>query len=447
MNIANFQGGDALALEDPFYVIVSSNEFMDKVAKEELRLSKLNPNELKQLKTKLEENVKSLKQLEEQMIHLKFDAPFAGLKDAYKALQTITPQTHGKEAYYEEITHIMDGLRGLKYQAHIKRVTLERNKMAKRAHEMAIQYTDELQNETPFDGRIADHLALGGEYAVKLERIGPFGRSAYSEVMEALSRIEEHTEAIVTFAYTVKAESIEDVERLPLDCNIQKELENKYGKNVDVLKIQLTGKKKGIIKDQFSRTNVAIAIAERISRKARDKTKHELKDTVNDDRLKDYAHIIARYEFEQEKDVNIHSLERLREELEEKDFIDKHGKIKQEIIQQKITKTQTGTKNHIQLARSLLAKELYLYYLTKSRKERSQASLYPGTKIDLTANDMTIFEPLQNKENEEFLNLVDFPLTTNAIQILTEKLEKENKDQVPAKQLGALILFNNTDLG
>ncbi|MBN1159926.1 MAG: DUF530 family protein [Candidatus Diapherotrites archaeon] len=430
---------------DPFSLVSDTNDLLDKIAKEKIKIPSGKAGFETTIK-KIETQKKNLEELREEMLRFGFDAPYKHLSEIHESLSEM--KRENPNVYKEEISTILAGLKVMRYEAFVKSATIERIRTAINAHNIAIAQLKELQTETIFDN-VLNYNRLGGDWEVKLDEMGGFSKMAYFRLIDLMSRVEEHTEAIVDFIVEFEdGNEIEEREKLPATCNIDEELKKKYGNKIEILRVTLTGEKRGIIKDQYSRTNLAFIFTKSTYEMASQRTVEELRGKIDEDLMEKYDSILRKIPLhEEDGSISSDEVEKLKDALDDAKFLNEKGEVKQEIIEQNVFRARTLVKNYHIYSWSALAKNLFLYYLTKSRKDRSEAGLFPGTKIELKDRDFELFEILENGTIDVVLKDIGLPRSiTGAAKALKEKLDKEVKSKVPAKYLGGLSLFAHTDL-
>ncbi|HLC45619.1 MAG TPA: DUF530 family protein, partial [archaeon] len=281
-------------------VASKANQFMDSVF-----LERKPPG-----KPYLRKNVSTLKALRDEMFALGFDAPFKGLQEFYYALRSLKLQY--PQSYHEKTREVVRGLKELKQEAYIKRVTLDRVRVALKANQMALQRLD----SRVFDSGLASHAPLGGEWAVKLEKMNVHARAAFFQLFEELAGGSDSREVSIDVKFERNGAELRAVEVVPVDSKAVEYLNDKYGKGkFQVLNVRFSTQRLGLVKDKYSRFCLAISVIERIEKAAREKSVSELSGQVDLERLEVYEKILRRHNLSPEaRTLDLDALDGLKGE-------------------------------------------------------------------------------------------------------------------------------------
>ncbi|KZX14836.1 hypothetical protein MBCUT_18830 [Methanobrevibacter cuticularis] len=422
-----------------------------------------------------------------------------GYTAPYRSLSKYGSNVSGDVAF-EELNEVNRHSQYFRMKATAKKNILDRVKSAIDAHKIAIGHLDEyaifkckscsktyrpskffeinercscncenfefvINHTGVYHLEIIPYLPLSGNYMVLMLELSSWGRESFKKVLNILKQ--ERKGVVKTVSVVIKFMENERWirKRVALESehvdNYEEEIRKRYGNNVRIEFLQFHRTKPTIINDKHARTALALGYVKYSEDIINQNKAAILKERIKDvSKLNTYDQIIT--EVKLEKPNFIEGEESLKEwqELESENrlkkagFIDKNGKLDQELLRN-IGKKRAIEKNIFSdLASTLILWDIFKYYLTTSNDRRKRhGGPFPYLRGDLDRQQRKIFENLNKNvveilktmANQKILEVKNMDLLLHKKFNLEKKIKNSNI-MINYTALGAAIISSNCNI-
>lgn len=407
--------------------------YLKNISQDEISLDNIEDfNVFTSLYFKLDDRLKNLQNMKEDMDTYGYTAPFRSLSKY--GTNTVA------EVSVDEISEASRHNQYFRMKATAKKNVLDRVRSAIDSHEIAIgnleqfgnikcnscykkyrineyknnngrctcgceSFSFKINKEESYRLEIIPYLPLSGNYMVLMSELSQWGRDSFKKVLNVLKQERKGVVKTISLVIKFKDENNRWIRKnVNLDSeyvdNYEEEVRKIYGNNVRIEVLRFHRTKPAIIDDKHARTALAIAYV-----KYSEKLVSEIKDSIYKKRISDfkrltnYDKIKIRYSFQFPSFIeDQEALEEWREneinkELKKLGYIDKNNNFPRSF--KRDLKIRDNIKRTIfeNLALTLIIWDIFKYYLTTSFDKRKRfIGPFPYIRVELDRQQRKILD-------------------------------------------------------
>jgi len=332
-----------------------------------------------------EGTIAELERIKEEMGSRGFGTPFASLAGAAR----------NEDLDENEIRELKKQVRKMKALANAKRFTLNRVIVALAANRIAQRLMARNRLE------VLSALPLNGNYIAQLVRHGEHAVTAYSRLLNDLSASATELEKsiIVKVERPVGGKKVVETIKLMSDQKIEARVKRAYGEDAKVLSTEVRTEGEMLVRSKSVRACIASAYAVRASSDAAGKFGEELK---ADAEMRRYLEVLSSHGFsdlsalENDDDKYFAIMEELAKaglaSKAKEGYLLKEGLAERVEVRRRHLRHETS-----KLASTLMALDLFRYYLSTPGRKREGEPLFPGLSASLSLKQVRMFAPLSRE--------------------------------------------------
>ena len=477
-------------------LVSKAEKYLKEISADDISLENIEEfDNFKYLYFKLDDRLKTLKELRRDMEIQGYSSPFASLnKYGNKVIGEVSLDEVGENSRHNQM---------FRNKANAKKNILDRVKSAIDSHQIALGHLNQfgylkcdscyktysiseyvqlngkcscksqsfsfkINRQNTYRIEIIPYLPLSGNYRVLMADLSRYGRNSFKKVINALKQ--ERTGHVKTISPLFRYKDSNNRwlrKRTTFDSefvdNYEEELRKTYGKDVRIEKLEFHRTKPAIIDDKHARTSLALGYvryAENIIANIRDDIfKRQLSDFK---RINTYDEIIHKYSnytpnFIDEFDVS--EIERWREnkineKFRELKYLNRHDELNRSLKRDLKTRDAIERTIFENIAPALISWDIFRYYLTTSVSNRKVINgPFPYIRVELDRQQRKVF-------SKRFPEVIDILDQFSDIKILDveekdlilyekfkfEKQMKNSNIKVNHPALGAAHLHLNSDI-
>ncbi|VVB65769.1 Uncharacterised protein [Candidatus Gugararchaeum adminiculabundum] len=377
----------------------------------------------------LEENVRELRDLRDQMLFHGFNAPFSALIASTRADYS--------ENEPDELQDRAKQIKVLRDLVNAKKFSLARVRISIASHLIALSILT--GGKTDIGKEILPHLPLDGNHIRALAQGGEDGVYAYKHLTDAISPVgsDDVVEATVLYEKDGK------VEKAKFKLHNPKALEERvakvYGPTAKVVSSRVSKEQSYLVQKKSSRIALCVAYSALASKLIRE----QMDAVPKVEKVQKYAAILKKKGFKwyARADHFDESQEELKDEMVGAGllkYVEGSYILDDEIMASILGHKKRSREKTMFISLEKLSELLFLHFLLNSREERASSKSLPAVKVDPTPEQLMFMDVLSDSS----LEVEDAP------ELLAKKLalEKSNPN-LPGKLFGAAVfsILNDED--
>ena len=481
---------------DESVLVIKAEKYLKEIAADDISLDNIYEfDNFKNLYLKLDDRLKTLKELRRDMEIQGYGSPFASLnKYGNKVIGEVSLDEMGENSRHNRM---------FRNKANAKKNILDRVKSAIDSHQIALGHLNQfgylkcdscykkysisdylksngkcscksesfsfkINRQNTYRIEIIPYLPLSGNYLVLMSDLSKYGRSSFKKVINALKQ--ERTGHVKTISTLFRYKDSNNRwlrKRTTFDSefvdNYEEELRKTYGKDVRIEKLEFHRTKPAIIDDKHARISLALGYvrhAENIIRTIRDDIfKRKLTDFK---RINNYDEIFHKYNNYTPNFIDAFDtaeIERWREnkineKLRELNYLNRHNELNRSLKRDLKTRDAIERTIFENIAPALISWDIFRYFLTTSVSNRKLTTgTFPYIRVELDRQQRKVFSKRFPKVTDILSQFTDIKIldVEEKDLILYEKFkfEKQMKNsnvKFNHPALGAAHLYLNSDI-